>query len=351
MPRPALFAFLGSTIGNFYPPAAIRLLARVRAAMEPGDRFLMGVDLRKDVARIEAAYNDSPGRHRRVQPQHAAGAEPRAGRGLRSARLRAPGLLRARGAPDRDAPRVAREPQTGRRFPGIGAGAVRERASRSGPRSAASTTARAWRSCSRPRGSGSRPGAPTRNRRSGWWWGRRHEQRSPAPRSRPISREQAFAAPAERVAHAAAGRRGGGVHPDRDAPPGGDVRSSGDGRRATLPFLRRYGARQGWTRDAHRQGHAVLPRCPAAARSPSSPAASSSTAPRRAARRARCWPCCASVVLPLRAAAASEGIDAARRGHRSHATRPKRAPLLLAHKRYARMAEYLGRDRARRARG
>ena len=61
MPRPALFAFLGGTIGNFYPPAAIRLLARVRAAMEPGDRFLMGVDLRKDIARIEAAYNDSQG--------------------------------------------------------------------------------------------------------------------------------------------------------------------------------------------------------------------------------------------------------------------------------------------------
>ncbi len=60
-PRPALFAFLGSTIGNFYPPAAIRLIGRVRAAMEPGDRFLMGVDLRKDVARIEAAYNDSRG--------------------------------------------------------------------------------------------------------------------------------------------------------------------------------------------------------------------------------------------------------------------------------------------------
>jgi L-histidine N-alpha-methyltransferase len=61
IPRPALFAFLGSTIGNFYPPAAIRLLVRVRAAMEPSDRFLMGVDLRKDVARIEAAYNDSQG--------------------------------------------------------------------------------------------------------------------------------------------------------------------------------------------------------------------------------------------------------------------------------------------------
>jgi L-histidine N-alpha-methyltransferase len=61
MPHPALYAFLGSTIGNFYPPAAIRLLGRVRAAMAPSDRFLMGVDLRKDIARIEAAYNDSAG--------------------------------------------------------------------------------------------------------------------------------------------------------------------------------------------------------------------------------------------------------------------------------------------------
>jgi L-histidine N-alpha-methyltransferase len=61
LPRPALYAFLGSTIGNFYPPAAIRLLARVRSAMETGDRFLMGVDLRKNVARVEAAYNDARG--------------------------------------------------------------------------------------------------------------------------------------------------------------------------------------------------------------------------------------------------------------------------------------------------
>jgi L-histidine Nalpha-methyltransferase len=59
--HPALYAFLGGTIGNFYPPAAIRLLGRVRAAMTRADRFLMGVDLRKDIRRIEAAYNDSRG--------------------------------------------------------------------------------------------------------------------------------------------------------------------------------------------------------------------------------------------------------------------------------------------------
>jgi L-histidine N-alpha-methyltransferase len=61
VPSPALIAFIGGTIGNFYPTAAIRLLARARTAMAPGDRFLMGVDLRKDVARIEAAYNDAQG--------------------------------------------------------------------------------------------------------------------------------------------------------------------------------------------------------------------------------------------------------------------------------------------------
>ena len=61
LPHPALYAFLGGTIGNFYPPAAIRLLRRLRVAMGPSDRFLMGVDLRKDVRRVEAAYNDSQG--------------------------------------------------------------------------------------------------------------------------------------------------------------------------------------------------------------------------------------------------------------------------------------------------
>jgi L-histidine N-alpha-methyltransferase len=61
VPHPALYAFLGGTIGNFYPPAAIRLLSRIKTAMGPSDRFLLGVDLRKDVSRIEAAYNDSQG--------------------------------------------------------------------------------------------------------------------------------------------------------------------------------------------------------------------------------------------------------------------------------------------------
>jgi L-histidine N-alpha-methyltransferase len=61
MPKPALIAFLGSRFGNFDPPAAARLLNAVCRAMGPRDRFLMGVDLRKNVDTIEAAYNDSRG--------------------------------------------------------------------------------------------------------------------------------------------------------------------------------------------------------------------------------------------------------------------------------------------------
>lgn len=61
LPRPVLYTFLGSTIGNFDPADAVRLLRRVRTAMTDTDRFLMGVDLRKDVGVVEAAYNDARG--------------------------------------------------------------------------------------------------------------------------------------------------------------------------------------------------------------------------------------------------------------------------------------------------
>lgn len=58
---PTLHAFLGSTIGNFAAGDDVRLLRTIRARMAPGDRFLMGVDLRKDPRTIEAAYNDAAG--------------------------------------------------------------------------------------------------------------------------------------------------------------------------------------------------------------------------------------------------------------------------------------------------
>src|SRR4051794_7350850 len=57
----ALIAFLGGTIGNFRPAPRRAFLARIATLMYPGDRFLLGTDLVKDVEILEAAYNDSAG--------------------------------------------------------------------------------------------------------------------------------------------------------------------------------------------------------------------------------------------------------------------------------------------------
>lgn len=51
----------GSSIGNFEPPAATRLLVGVAQLLGPGGRLLVGVDLKKDAARLNAAYNDAQG--------------------------------------------------------------------------------------------------------------------------------------------------------------------------------------------------------------------------------------------------------------------------------------------------
>lgn len=65
LPEPAWIALLGSTLGNFSPPAAVRLLRRIADRLRPADRFLMGVDLRpgpnKSVERLELAYDDPSG--------------------------------------------------------------------------------------------------------------------------------------------------------------------------------------------------------------------------------------------------------------------------------------------------
>jgi L-histidine Nalpha-methyltransferase len=56
-----LVAFLGGTIGNFAPAERKRFLADVADTLAPGDRFLLGTDLVKDVSRLEAAYDDAQG--------------------------------------------------------------------------------------------------------------------------------------------------------------------------------------------------------------------------------------------------------------------------------------------------
>jgi dimethylhistidine N-methyltransferase len=59
--RPRAAFFPGSSIGNFDPPDAVRFLTRVAALVGAGGRLLVGVDLRKDVEVLHAAYNDAQG--------------------------------------------------------------------------------------------------------------------------------------------------------------------------------------------------------------------------------------------------------------------------------------------------
>jgi L-histidine Nalpha-methyltransferase len=56
-----MIAFLGSTIGNLEPSARASFLKQVGAALQPGDTFLLGTDLVKDVGRLERAYDDAAG--------------------------------------------------------------------------------------------------------------------------------------------------------------------------------------------------------------------------------------------------------------------------------------------------
>ena len=53
--------FLGSSIGNFNPAECDRFITQVTSALNPGDYFLLGIDLQKPVEVLEAAYNDSQG--------------------------------------------------------------------------------------------------------------------------------------------------------------------------------------------------------------------------------------------------------------------------------------------------
>ena len=53
--------FLGSTIGNLDPDDAVAMLRDLRNAMRSGDALLLGADLIKDGAVLEAAYNDALG--------------------------------------------------------------------------------------------------------------------------------------------------------------------------------------------------------------------------------------------------------------------------------------------------
>ncbi|MBX6315704.1 MAG: L-histidine N(alpha)-methyltransferase, partial [Isosphaeraceae bacterium] len=58
---PKLIVFLGSSLGNYEADDAVALLSLIARALSPNDRLLLGVDLAKDRASLEAAYDDAQG--------------------------------------------------------------------------------------------------------------------------------------------------------------------------------------------------------------------------------------------------------------------------------------------------
>jgi L-histidine Nalpha-methyltransferase len=53
--------FPGSTIGNFEPEAVVQFLSHVGKLLGPGAEMLIGADVKKDKAILDAAYNDADG--------------------------------------------------------------------------------------------------------------------------------------------------------------------------------------------------------------------------------------------------------------------------------------------------
>lgn len=58
---PILAIFLGSTVGNMNEEESANFFTLVADHLQPGDHFLLGVDLLKETGLLEAAYNDAAG--------------------------------------------------------------------------------------------------------------------------------------------------------------------------------------------------------------------------------------------------------------------------------------------------
>lgn len=61
LPRPIIIACLGGALGTLHAAAAVRLARHVRNLLAPGDRFLLGMDLRKSPRRLVAGCDDDAG--------------------------------------------------------------------------------------------------------------------------------------------------------------------------------------------------------------------------------------------------------------------------------------------------
>ena len=58
---PTLALYIGSSIGNFAPHEAAAILRNLRSQLRPGDTLLLGTDMVKNTAILEAAYCDADG--------------------------------------------------------------------------------------------------------------------------------------------------------------------------------------------------------------------------------------------------------------------------------------------------
>ena len=56
-----LVLYIGSSIGNFEPPEAVRILRRIRQTLRAGDALLLGADFAKSSKILLPAYKDSQG--------------------------------------------------------------------------------------------------------------------------------------------------------------------------------------------------------------------------------------------------------------------------------------------------
>jgi dimethylhistidine N-methyltransferase len=60
--RPSrMICFIGSTLGNLTTEECDRFFSQITDALQPGEYFLLGIDLQKPKHLLEAAYNDSQG--------------------------------------------------------------------------------------------------------------------------------------------------------------------------------------------------------------------------------------------------------------------------------------------------
>ncbi len=56
-----MICFIGSTLGNLGPQACDGFFSQMTATLQPGEYFLLGIDLQKPISILEAAYNDRQG--------------------------------------------------------------------------------------------------------------------------------------------------------------------------------------------------------------------------------------------------------------------------------------------------